>query len=340
MTVDPWYFRPAAERVPALTELATRALRAWGVTDARPELFLEGENAVFRAELGELGLCAVRVHRADYHTADHLQSQVDWCRALTRDGVVKTAAVIDTLAGESFVVEDHPEVPQPRFVTVLRWEPGRSLAEDGASPATFAALGALMARVHLHGETWAGRDVFTGLRWDAEAFLGDRPILGPFWDTSRLDDAGRHVMSRFREVAASVLHDFGYGDDRFGIVHGDFLPQNLLLHEGEITVLDFDDCGHGWYRLDVATALMVASFGADFDASRDALLAGYRKHRHLDESDLVLLPLLIALRLASLVGWVESHRFTPAAKEQGLMITWAGVEAARRYLETEDADAR
>ena len=113
MTVDPWYFKPAEERVPALSELAARALQAWGVKDVEPELFLEGENAVFRAEIGEHGMCAVRVHRAGYHTADHIQSQVDWCRALARDCVVKTAAIIDTEAGEPFVVEEHPEVPQP-----------------------------------------------------------------------------------------------------------------------------------------------------------------------------------------------------------------------------------
>jgi Ser/Thr protein kinase RdoA (MazF antagonist) len=335
MNVDPWYFKPSAERVPALTELARRALRAWGADDAQLELFLEGENAVFRTELDGFGLCAVRVHRADYHTPDHIQSQVDWCRALTRDGVVKTAEIFDTQAGESFVVEEHPEVPQPRFVTVLRWEPGSSLRDDTADADTFEQIGALMAQVHVHGQTWEGRGEFSGIGWDAEAFLGDEPILGPFWNTSLLDDDGRQVMSTFRDAARRALDEYGYAADRFGIVHGDFLPQNLLRHNGEVTVLDFDDCGHSWYLLELATALTFAWFDPNYEAFRDALVRGYRKYRDVADHDLALLPLFIAVRLASLVGWVESHSYTPAAQEQGTIVTWAGVEAARRYLEAE-----
>ena len=133
MTYDPWYFLPTEERVGHLTDLAVLALDAWGGVERGPELFLEGENAVFRADLPGHGTCAVRVHRAAYHTGDHLRSQVAWCRALRRDQVVDTARIIDTLDGEPFVVRSHPSIPDERFVSVLTWEPGRSMLEEGAA---------------------------------------------------------------------------------------------------------------------------------------------------------------------------------------------------------------
>lgn len=333
MTVDPWYFLPTDERVRHLTELATDALTSWGGANEPPHLFLEGENAVFRAELLAHGDCAVRVHRANYHTADHLQSQVDWCRALHEDAVVNTPRTIDTNDGTSFIVATHPEIPEPRFVSVLTWEPGRPLTEEGAtSAATFEVLGEMLGRIHVHGQRWPGRDRFVGIRWDADAFVGDDALLGPFWDTALLDDDDRNVMSTFRDEARLALDELGAGPDRFGIVHGDLLPQNLLTHDGELTLLDFDDCGHGWYVMEIATALMSASFGPDYTNRRDSLLQGYRRHLDISENELRLLPLLIALRTATYVGWVETHPFTPAAIHRGEAVARRGVAAVTAYL--------
>ena len=337
MNVDPWYLKPSDERVAALTAFAVEALTQWGVTNGEPELFLEGENAVFRAELADIGLCAVRVHRTDYHTADHLQSQVDWSRALARDGVVHTPDVIDTTAGESFVTVAHPDVPEPRFVSVLRWEPGEPLTAAGtATAATYHLLGQLMAGVHNHGRTWPGRATFTGLRWDAGSFVGDNANLGPFWNSRMLDADERTMMVEFRQLARRALDELGTDESRFGIVHGDFLPQNLLLRDDMITVLDFDDCGHGWYLMEIATALMGAAGLPDYSTYRDALITGYRTRHPISSDDLELLPLLLALRTATYVGWVETRAHTPAARERGAAIVRRGVTAVRRYLDRID----
>ncbi|TXH59576.1 MAG: hypothetical protein E6Q93_08510 [Burkholderiaceae bacterium] len=333
MTHHPWYFLPTEVRILHLTELATSALVEWGGAEQGPELFLEGENAVFRADLPGHGTCAVRVHRAAYHTVDHLRSQVEWCRALRRDEVVDTARIIDTLRGEPFVVRTHPEVPDERFVSVLSWEPGRSLLEEGASTlSTFELLGDLIGKVIVHGRRWEGRQEFVGIRWDADTFVGDEPLLGPFWETALLDDDDRHAMRRFRELVRHALMELGEGSDRFGIVHGDLLAQNLLLNDGRITLLDFDDCGHGWYLMEIATALMAASSRPDYVECRDALLAGYRRHLDIGDDELGLLPMMIALRTATYVGWVETHPFTSAAIHRGPAITRNGVRAVRRYL--------
>jgi Ser/Thr protein kinase RdoA (MazF antagonist) len=334
MSIDPWYFQPTEDRVRALTALAVDALDEWGGVVAPPELFLEGENAVFRADLSAHGTCAVRVHRAGYHSAEHLDWQVRWCRALTDEGIVRTPRIFDTAEGHSYVVRSHPEIPEPRYVSVLSWEPGGSLKDiDAPGTQTFTTLGTLIGRLQLHGRTWTHRDDFVGIRWDLDAFLGDDPILGPFWDTPLLDDDDRRIMTTFRRTAIDALDRFGTGPERFGIVHGDMLPQNLLVHDGSITVLDFDDCGHGWYLMEIAAALLGVAHGPDFDASRDALLEGYRTSCELDPADLEMLPLLIALRIATYVGWVMTHPFTPAAQHRGEAITKRGVRAVAQYLD-------
>ena len=44
----------------------------------------------------------------------------------------------------------------------------------------------------------------------------------------------------------------------YGLVHGDFHPPNLLLSEGEVYVLNFDNCCYCWFASDIAQFLSMA----------------------------------------------------------------------------------
>jgi Ser/Thr protein kinase RdoA (MazF antagonist) len=48
------------------------------------------------------------------------------------------------------------------------------------------------------------------------------------------------------------------GADSYGLIHADPEPWNMLLHNGEITFVDFDECCYHWFVFDLAVALMYA----------------------------------------------------------------------------------
>ena len=67
-------------------------------------------------------------------------------------------------------------------------------------------------------------------RWDVDGLLGDDAHLGAVLGLRRCSTTTvGQLMARFRDHARAELEAFGTAPDRFGLVHGDFLPENLLV---------------------------------------------------------------------------------------------------------------
>lgn len=329
-----FYSLPSEDQVAALRELAAMALPSFGMpADSALELVTERENAVFCAQSGGRKL-AVRVHRAGYHTDGELRSHAAWAEALNLDGVVHTAPAATSTSGDIVVHYRHDNVPEPRQVTALEWVEGTLLAHsDSPEVAQYERVGALMASLHDHGSTWERPADFEVLSWDESGLLGDDPTWGRFWETELMDADGCAAMAEFREHARSRLKAFGKGPDRFGLVHGDFLPENLLVGgDGRITLLDFDDAGSGWFMFDIATALVVPQMGPDADEITCTFFEGYRSVRDLPDEDVAELPLFLALRAATYVGWMHTRSHTQFAKDMGEIVAIGTLEAVQEVL--------
>jgi Ser/Thr protein kinase RdoA (MazF antagonist) len=319
----------------ALAELARNALPSFGLShDLALEVVNERENVVFRADADD-GSYAVRVHRAGYHRDAELRSHAAWARALAADGVVATAPVVPTVDGDVVAHGRHPALPGERQVTVLRWVDGTLLSDTGGSDtAVYRRVGELMARLHQHAATWARPPDFDVLAWDVDGLLGAQPAWGRFWDAAALDEQGRSLLRRFRDHARAELEALGRDPERFGLVHGDFLPENLLLDaDGGITLLDFDDCGEGWLLFDIATALFVPSIDESYPEVRDAFVAGYRRVAPLPDAEVERLPLFLALRAATYVGWMDTRAETRFAQEMGPIVNAGALELIADFLD-------
>lgn len=338
-SAEAFYALPSDEQVAAQRALVHSALGAWDLGRVEDvALLAERENAVFSVATSR-GRYVARVHRAGYHTDDGLRSQVAWMRALAKAGTVDTAPVVDTTEGEVFVVASHDLVPEPRQVSVLVFAAGEQLsdrlehAETDEAVSIYRDVGALVAAVHDHAQGWVRPDGFGAFRWDVEGHLGDQAIWGRFWDLDQLDPEGRAVMTEFRSRAIEQLDAFGTASDRFGLIHNDLLAENLLVDGDRLTLLDFDDCGDGWFLADLCPALVSVSTRDDYLALRNGLLDGYRSVRDLDDAQVAHLPLFFALRMATYAGWLDTRRHTQFARELGEVIVGAAVDVIRSNLD-------
>ena len=72
----------------------------------------------------------------------------------------------------------------------------------------------------------------------------------------------------------------------WGLIHADLHRDNILIHQGNVGVIDFDDCGWGYYMLDIASVLdsffrRVVKQPEDYLSLRNAYLKGYDRIRAL-----------------------------------------------------------
>ncbi|MBO9379144.1 phosphotransferase [Sphingomonas histidinilytica] len=328
------------EQAVRLTELARVALQRWPGDYSAVTLIKYRENAVFSALGSDGRKVAVRVHRHAYHSDDALRSELQWMQALGRDGI-EVPPIIPTSDGEIFATVAASGVPEPRQVDVLGWmtgvpagssEEGLEADEDGAERLFFGA-GALAARMHEQVKAMAFPEGFTRHAWDDEGLIGADPFWGRFWELEQLTAEQHDLLQQARASAREDLAAFGKHADNYGLIHADFVPENLLVEDGRLKLIDFDDGGYGWHMFDLATALYFNLDHPAYDRMERALFEGYRSVRALPETDGALLPLFMFLRSTTYLGWVQTRSETQTAKELGPMLIERACLVARRYLD-------
>lgn len=306
-----------------MADLARVALSHWDIVCADLTLLKYRENAVFRVTDPGGVRYALRVHRAGYHSDAALRSELAWMQALDAAGI-EVPRVIPTREGQAFAVARTDAVSAARQVDVFAWVEGapigsvESNSDDAPNPATYHTLGALAARLHNQASDWRLPEGFERHRWDAEGLAGEDPNWGRFWELAVLSPAQRDTLLAARDRVFDDLQRYGQAPEnapRYSLIHADFLPENVLEAGGEVRLIDFDDAGFGWHLFDLATALFLQSGQAHYPATRDALIAGYRVHRELPESQVALLPLFLVARAFTYLGWVHTRAETATARE-------------------------
>jgi Ser/Thr protein kinase RdoA (MazF antagonist) len=302
--------------------LAAKALQEWGIEDAELDLIKHRENAVYGVTNGSDTRYALRVHRYNYHTDDELRSELQWMDALDEYGV-HTPSIIPASDGQMFKVVATDDVPHGRQCDLLAWVDGKPLGSiegDGeADPevlkSSYYTVGKLMAKLHNHAAEWILPDGFTRHAWDIDGITGENPFWGRYWELDALTPAQSDLLIAAAEIVRHKLEAFGSGSDRYGMIHADFLPENLLADGDNLNLIDFDDAGFGWHLFDIATSVFFLLGEEFFDDVLQALIDGYRTERELTDEHLETLPTLLMARGLTYVGWIHTRRETETAKE-------------------------
>ncbi|QCY09460.1 phosphotransferase [Pseudomonas sp. MPC6] len=303
-------------------ELAREALKYWGIDDAAISLTKHRENAVFSViDASSQRRYALRVHRFGYHSDAALHSELLWMRALNQAGVC-TPPIIPTIDGELFKNVAIDTIPRPHQCDLLGWVEGAPLGsidnDHDFDPAqqveSYRVVGELAGRLHNQSEDWQRPPSFIRDAWDADGLVGDNPIWGRFCELEPLFDAQRVLLCLARDIAKQKLKAFGQSPDRYGLIHNDFLPENLLMTADGIRIIDFDDAGFGWHLFEFATSLFFHIGEDNFDDILASMIECYRYVRELPQAHLAMLPTFFLVRGLVYLGWVHTRKDTETAK--------------------------
>lgn len=290
-----------------LAALARAALPAWGLEGARLALAKYRENAVFRVDAPDGRRFALRVHRPGYRSDAAIRSEVAWMRALAEAGE-SVPSVQTTRAGDVLVHAEAPGVPEPRQCDCVAWVPGAPLGtlEQGVDLApealqrSYRTVGRIAARLHAHAAAWQPPPAFERPSWDAESLVGPDPAFGRFWELPEIPGQTLRRLLAARDRARERLDAL---PPPRAFVHGDLIPDNLLVDGDTVRVIDFDDCGWSWVGLELVTSLFPLLVGGGFETGRDGWLEGYREVRALPDEELAALPSFVMARALSYLGW-------------------------------------
>lgn len=318
-------------------EAAQIILSDWGYERCEISLIKERENAVFKIITPCKIMYALRIHRANYHNDKQLLSELQWMQAL-QEAEINVPQVIPTLDKHYFT---HVEVMgEIRQVDLFEWIDGKQLGtiETGLGKDldhihfVFTKIGEIAGKLHNQSSLWQQPNEFERQAWDVDGLLGDSPNWGCFWDLGSLTEAQKNLLTKVKNRACDELIEFGYDAQRFSMIHADFSPENFLQDGDSIRLIDFDDAGMGWHLFEIVTALYFFQSDPNYSIAKEALIAGYRTNRELSEQDLNKLPLFMALRGITYLGWLHTRQTEPAAQAMAPALISECMSTVKRYI--------
>ena len=301
------------QQIARLRRLAVQALGAYPLVAPELRFVAHGENTTFRVDAmlaGGPDRFLLRVHRPARHgrrldSAAAVGSELDWLTALRADTGLSVPEPFRTTSGKLTTAAASPDVPEPRVCSLLRWMDGR-VHSSVPRLVHLRRLGSVMARLHNHASQWCPPPGFARIRWDWETFFGDAMVYGGINAADTWDLIPADLRRKFDRVASGmqrVMTQLGDGTDQVGLIHADLHLDNALFWRDDVRIIDFDDCGFGYWLYDIAVSLWELRHRGDYEQFRTALIEGYTQHRPLPPGGLTHLDDFIATREVAFGLW-------------------------------------
>lgn len=316
----------------APTWLRDGVVGAWGfAADATVTLITVSANATFLVSEHGTPTAVTRVARPG-STSDALalESELTWVAALAADGVARVPTGLTTAAG-TYVATVRDAAGTGWACVSFAYIPGDVL-EDVADPVPFyAEIGRTTAALHEHAARWRPPSPFRRHSWTVPDMLGESARWGR-WEDAHLAPGETALLDRAQAAALDVLVDAKPGGPGWGLIHADLRPSNVMTDGLTLTVIDFDDCGYGWFGYDFAAALTFVEHVPHAPEMATEWLAGYEQVRPLTAEDLHRACALSMLRRLQVLGRATTHPQGALLPELRAEQVSGTVEVAQRYL--------
>jgi Ser/Thr protein kinase RdoA (MazF antagonist) len=301
-------------------------LRQFGIDNAGLAVLRHEHNTTFRVDT-MTGRYVLRLNRTGVHDERTIGSEMAWLTALAGDTDVGVPVPVAARDGSLVVWASVRGVPEPRLGVLLRWQEGR-FVDRRLTPRHLASVGALLAQLHRHAQSWRPPRGFARPRIHVLTTAARRAsVAGPAAQATHAVHPTPDDEASALEVVARLLGDsdlrviadalqftrrstatLANTPSARGLIHADLHYENFLFHRGEALAIDFDDCGWGAHVYDFAVPLSELEDRSDSEALRYALLDGYARQRALPNGYDDHLGALTILRRVQLIIWILESR--------------------------------
>ena len=264
-------------QVRRLRRIGAAALSRYNLQAARITFVQRKTNAIFRITTLSRGEFVLRVHPASQATATVIEGELRWLEAIGQETDLRVPVPESAEDGALVVTCEGPEMPEPLHCVLLRWLPGRRRRPQHLSKIELAKVGMVVGELHRHAAHFTLPPGYPRPPWDEVRLLGAEAVLRTAPRLPWLTDRDRRVLAETAANVRAAMAGLKTGPNVWGLIHADLHPWNVLWHQEQTGVIDFDDCGAGFYLFDLAIALENWLNSMADSALRDAFLDGYTR---------------------------------------------------------------
>ena len=256
----------------SLTMFAHEILKKYGIVAADIECMNFEFNATFSVSTQTGQKYALRLNINSTRTLANIQAETQWVRSLARIPSINVSTPIATLDDKYVVSGHHEDSGQTIYAVMYSWLEGEEIGDE-PTVKQLHTVGQAIALMHQNGSDFELTDgaelpTFNDFMWGTEDFL--------FSSKSTLKPENRQLIEKAHDLIMKFTDEL-YTNSPVHIIHADFHGWNLMWHEDQVFIFDFDDCGFGVEAQDIAVAL----YYLDTPEQNVALLDGYKSVRPL-----------------------------------------------------------
>jgi Ser/Thr protein kinase RdoA (MazF antagonist) len=254
----------------SLTLFAHEILKKYGISDAEVECINFEFNATFSVSTQSGHKYALRLNINSTRVVSNIQAETQWVRELARIPSINVPTPIASLDDKYLVSAHHADSGQTIYGVMYSWLEGEEIGDEPTLD-QLHTVGRAMALLHENTSDFVLTDgaelpTFNDFFWGTEDYL--------FSSKSTLILKDRQLIEQARDLIMKYTDEL-YSSSAVHIIHADFHGWNLMWHEDQLFIFDFDDCGYGVEAQDIAVAL----YYLDTPEQDAALLDGYRSIR-------------------------------------------------------------
>lgn len=293
-----------------------QVLAAYGLPARTPVRILsQGNNLVYT--IGQDPEQVLRVHRPHFREARHTRSELLFMEYLSKQlPDIDIPEPIPTLAGDFVLgLDDDGD----RHCDLQTWVDGTSLsADDGLDEEAAHLLGRTLAQLHDAAAAYQPSPDFALPRWDGDGmFHADASPFRPLLRRDEiLSEADLRDFADIEHRTREVFAELDQHPNVYGIIHFDYILGNVHLtrlnnawHTG---VIDFDDCGYGYFLYDLGPVLGNL---IHYPFLQSALIRGYSQIRQLPPGWHQHLRIMMAARHTTMCYWTAGLGVSPTPRE-------------------------
>ncbi len=263
------------------------------------------------------------------------EAELIWLSALQNEAGLPVPVPVPTLDGRLLTTITTPGIPDGKVVSLMRWVAGQQLSDKSLRPQHARSWGRFVGKLHKFAATWTPPEGYKRFHWDWEGILGNGVLCTPVDEL--VASMPKQYQEPFKVISAetkAAMQALGTASEVFGMIHTDMYLENVLFKAGEPRIIDFEDCGFGYYLYDIGIILSQWMWNPEMSWFREVFLDGYFETNSIPAEKLKYLDTFIATRFADFTLWGTAFiKSDPArAKEHEAWRNESG-DSLLRYFE-------
>jgi Ser/Thr protein kinase RdoA (MazF antagonist) len=268
--------------------------------------------------------CLLRLTHPLYVDFGLIAGEVDWINHLADNGL-RVPRVFPSQDGN--LVEIIEDEDSSYAAVCFEKAEGREIVFDDRdewNTDLFVRYGRTIGRMHALTKRYApkGRSL-RRFKWYEQDWVAN---------IDRYLPASESLVRQKHRDLMRALHGLPKGRDSYGLIHGDAHPWNVLFHQGDILLTDFDFCERSWFASEIAIVLFYAGMapiqGMDKNTFANCFLknfmAGYLEENNLDTYWIGQIPIFLRLRMLSkyILHYPEWQSNTMSENRKSAFMEW------------------